>query len=506
MAAAAAMAGAHGLDLWLGVLRGELASTPEPRDVPTALAPMAAFGVDVDAVLLAVTIYKSAPEPDWHPDDWRRSHPEFPTKYALVINVYSMQMPNVYAPLGEALRGTDRDAGPGGVSPRVRAFLPFAKLLDVALVAAARVWGPFVGQVFRGVKYAFPEPTLAAHDPEVYFPPGRELNWFAFQSSSTKFDVMYQPWFCGKSGPRTVFTIQSIEGVSIKRFSALPDEDEVLFRPLARFRVTGSAKKLTPADLGLNPPASGGFPDDVHLQQLPSRQELAELEPEPEPEWELEPEPEPEPEPEGAPLNRHSELPETLSLLPPAHATSDTSSKPTGPVWWLYVQRGGGSKMREFVCGVALAVMLLIVVLISSGEPDHDSSHTGQFGVGLVVTAVVIAVVIWLCGCAYRRCSRKYVCGVALAVTLLIVVLVSSGDCDVSCSCSAKQLHDTSQCDLAGASVSGSVEPLAALTQLTYLRVDDTSVSGSVEPLAALTQLEHLDLGWTSVSGSVEPL
>ena len=90
---------------------------------------------------------------------------------------------------------------------------------------------------------------------------------------------MYRPWFCGRSGPRTVFTIQSCEGVAVKPFSAEPDEDEVLFRPLAHFRVTGSAKKLQAADLGANPPAHGGFPDDVHLRQLPS--EGVPMEPEP---------------------------------------------------------------------------------------------------------------------------------------------------------------------------------------------------------------------------------
>ena len=46
-----------------------------------------------------------------------------------------------------------RATGPGGVSPAFRAVLPFAKLLDVGLEEAAIVWGCFVGQVFRGVKF-----------------------------------------------------------------------------------------------------------------------------------------------------------------------------------------------------------------------------------------------------------------------------------------------------------------------------------------------------------------
>ena len=42
----------------------------------------------------------------------------------------------------------------------------------------------------------------------------------------------------------------------------------MLFAPLSHFRVTASSKKLRPADLSANPPANGGFPDDVHLEQV----------------------------------------------------------------------------------------------------------------------------------------------------------------------------------------------------------------------------------------------
>ena len=56
--------------------------------------------------------------------------------------------------------------------------------------------------------------------------------------------------------------------------------------------------------------------------------------------------------------------------------------------------------------------------------------------------------------------------------------------------------------------VSGSVEPLAALTQLTYLGLHSTDVSGSVEPLAALTQLSRgcLWLGSTNAYGDATVL
>jgi hypothetical protein len=271
------MGGVHGLDPWLEKLGEIIAVEPEVPSVDAALDAVVALlgadaGVDIGAVKRAMAKRLNAPPGAWHPEDWRHSHPEFPPKLALAMFVYTLHDPNVYAPLGDALHGADRSSGPGGVSVRVRAWLPFAKLLDVALEQAALVpdWGYFIGQVFRGVKFAFPKPTVSEHNPVAYFPKGREMHWFEFNSSATEFEVMYQPWFCGKSGPRTVFTIQSCEGVSIRRFSHIPDEEEVLFRPGAHFRVTASSKRLTAADLGPNPPAAGGFPDDVHLEQIPT--------------------------------------------------------------------------------------------------------------------------------------------------------------------------------------------------------------------------------------------
>ena len=225
--AAAAHAGVHGLDPWLESLRALIDAEPVPATLEDALAPLAALGADIAAALRAVERQRRAPPGAWHPDDWRRTHPDFPEKLAFAIFVYTLQDPNIYKPLADAMHAADRAAGEGGVSEAVRACLPFVKLLDVAMLEAAITWGFFVGQAFRGVKFAFPKPTLAEHNPTAYFPMGRELHWFAFQSSSTEFEVMYRPWFCGTTGPRTVFTIQSCEGVSIKRFSAMPDEDEV---------------------------------------------------------------------------------------------------------------------------------------------------------------------------------------------------------------------------------------------------------------------------------------
>eukprot|EP01043_Picozoa_sp_COSAG02_P001348 COSAG02_NODE_28_length_51367_cov_70.053932_36_plen_169_part_00 len=130
-------------------------------------------------------------EVDWHADDWRRSHPEFPQQYAAVAYIYTHERLGVYRVLGDAMHDKDRGAGLGSASPRLRACLPFIKLLDVGLVEAGIVWGYFVGEVLRGVKYAFPTPNLADHDPARHFPVDREFHWFEFNSSATNPQIMY---------------------------------------------------------------------------------------------------------------------------------------------------------------------------------------------------------------------------------------------------------------------------------------------------------------------------
>eukprot|EP01046_Picozoa_sp_COSAG06_P047206 COSAG06_NODE_6822_length_2758_cov_27.446785_1_plen_582_part_00 len=277
---AAAAGGVHGLDPWLGTVRGKIRDQPVPASLRDALAPLERLRdehghpVNVIAVQTACDRLLNAPQADWHPDDWRHTQPDFPEIYALAIHIYTL--PLVYKPLGAAMRdtatralGPDGQPAPDGISEDVRACLPFVKLLDVAMLEAAIVFSFHVGQVLRGVKYAFGT-AQAAHDPQGYFAVGRELHFFEFKSSSTDYNVMYEEIFCGRTGPRTVFTIQSCEGVYVKPFSAFPREEEVLFRPCAHFRVIGSTRRLLPEDLGPHPPTAdhAGNPDDVQLVQL----------------------------------------------------------------------------------------------------------------------------------------------------------------------------------------------------------------------------------------------
>eukprot|EP01043_Picozoa_sp_COSAG02_P097801 COSAG02_NODE_33998_length_491_cov_0.778061_1_plen_163_part_11 len=159
------------------------------------------------------------------------------------------------------MRSPRRAAGPGGLSAELRACMPYIKFLWVALEELPQKFH-HVGRVQRGIKWAFPEP--ANHDPENFFYPGREFCWYEFKSSSTDFNVMYDSYFCGDRGPRTIFTIQGVKCYQIKIFSALQREEEALFPPLSEFHVVSSQKKLRPQDLCHGSPA-GGFPDEVQM-------------------------------------------------------------------------------------------------------------------------------------------------------------------------------------------------------------------------------------------------
>eukprot|EP01051_Picozoa_sp_SAG22_P012873 SAG22_NODE_1380_length_4545_cov_1.918129_1_plen_107_part_00 len=101
-----------------------------------------------------------------------------------------------------------------------------------------------------------------------------------------------------------------------------------------------------------------------------------------------------------------------------------------------------------------------------------------------------------------------------MAVLALARVDTSSSSVDINFKMTLvfQECHtDIGQCvtnvRVSDSGLTGDVGKLAALTGLTSLAVDpNTQVSGSVEPLKALTQLTELTLSKLDVSGSVEPL
>ena len=216
-------------EAWLSALCGFLGAVPLPATFPDAVACLEGVGVDVAAVRARVAAWLALPAANRHASDWRRDGVAFSPEYAGAIHAYTLPDPAVHTMLNGLLHDTAHRAGgpaDGGISPALRTCLPFIKFLEAALEAAVRAWGAYQGSCYRGEKWAFPSPQQ--HDPEAHFFDGREFSWCEFKSSSMTFDTMYQPVFCGRFGPRTIFTIKACtEGVPIKRFSAVPAEEEV---------------------------------------------------------------------------------------------------------------------------------------------------------------------------------------------------------------------------------------------------------------------------------------
>ena len=219
-----------------------------------------ANGLDLEELQFAIQMR----EPTLRATLEREGIPDFRMDFAVAIYLYTIDTPKLYEIINTAAHAADREEGPGGLSPQLRACMPFIKFLDCALEALPDKY-VFAGRVNRGVKWAFPTPD--DHDPEAHFPKGKQFFWYEFKSAAQQFDVMYNEMFCGESGPRTIFTIDACQSYMISKFSQFPTEAEALFRPLAQFEVTFTQKKLLPKHL--RPGATGGFPDEVHLKQLP---------------------------------------------------------------------------------------------------------------------------------------------------------------------------------------------------------------------------------------------
>jgi hypothetical protein len=77
---------------------------------------------------------------------------------------------------------------------------------------------------------------------------------------------MYEERFCGKTGPRTVFTIDAKCGYRIELFSFFGEEEaEVLFPPLTLLEVTHSSKQCDPQCIV---DKDAGMADQIIMKQV----------------------------------------------------------------------------------------------------------------------------------------------------------------------------------------------------------------------------------------------
>ena len=139
------------------------------------------------------------------------------------IMLYTMEWTpkkkSFYYLLNEMLRSPNRN-------DLMEPWLPFLKLFLTALAGL-----PPTGwqTVFRGVKL----------DLRDQYPTGSRTVWWGFSSCTSSINVLESEQFFGKSGTRTLFSIECDTGKDIRHLAIFPGEEEMLLLPGREFEVKG---------------------------------------------------------------------------------------------------------------------------------------------------------------------------------------------------------------------------------------------------------------------------
>ena len=167
------------------------------------------------------------------------------------IRLYTMEWnkphQSLYSMLNYTLKHSDRE--------HLRPYFKYLKLFLTALVKL-----PCVPQltVWRGVTK-----NLSAQ-----FPPGTSVTWWAFSSCTTELTVLENAMYLGITGDRTLFSVEAINGRTIRDHSHFVTEDEVLLLPGTRMIVQSQfspatnlhiihLKQIVPKEMLLQPPFEG---------------------------------------------------------------------------------------------------------------------------------------------------------------------------------------------------------------------------------------------------------
>jgi len=163
------------------------------------------------------------------------------------IRLYTMEWEkphrSLYSLLNHTLNTGDRE--------NLRPYFRYLKLLLTAIVKL-----PCLPQqtIWRGV----------TKDLSANFPCDMQVTWWAFSSCTSTMTVLKKNMYLGKTGPRTLFSIEAINGRTIRAHSHFPTEDEILLPPGTHMIVQS---QLDPgADLHI-----------IHLKQVVPKQPLLEL-------------------------------------------------------------------------------------------------------------------------------------------------------------------------------------------------------------------------------------
>mmetsp|Transcript_42280 Transcript_42280/g.106551 ORF Transcript_42280/g.106551 Transcript_42280/m.106551 type:complete len:886 (+) Transcript_42280:53-2710(+) len=165
---------------------------------------------------------------------------KFSEHYAGAINIYTQAHVRWFRFMSRHLNDTKQRCNHGNISEPVLACRKYLKLLMAALPAMP---SRFISKerTFRGVAWVYPEPTrpLTAE----YFYKGRRAYFFTMRSfSRNETEAQKFANEKGRDQAATMFHMgEGAVGYSISEFSAIPEEEEVLYPFLSEVEVEGVA-------------------------------------------------------------------------------------------------------------------------------------------------------------------------------------------------------------------------------------------------------------------------
>ncbi|CAF2529565.1 unnamed protein product [Rotaria sp. Silwood2] len=167
------------------------------------------------------------------------------------ICLYSMEWNgterSLYSILNETLNKTNREG-----------LRPWFKYLKLFLSAVAKIRCEPGRIVWRGIK------KNVSHN----FPRGTRVTWWAFSSCTVTLAVLENNLYLGDEGPRTLFSIETLNARNIRDHSYYANEDEILLLPGTYMEVRSKLnpasdlhiihlKQIVPDQLLLEPPFEG---------------------------------------------------------------------------------------------------------------------------------------------------------------------------------------------------------------------------------------------------------
>jgi hypothetical protein len=144
--------------------------------------------------------------------------PELTEEDVSIIHFYTQETP-FYKILNSRLRNSDRQI--------LKPYFPILKLM----ITAIRKIPPAKITLYRGVKLNLLEKYNKLKNK-------REI-WWSFGSTTESVNVLQNETFLGKSGPRSMFVIQSQTARDISNYSAMQGEKEFILLPGSVFVVDG---------------------------------------------------------------------------------------------------------------------------------------------------------------------------------------------------------------------------------------------------------------------------